>query len=289
MCNLKTLISIKIFLPFILIAVSDILFAQSKEIRLFEGLAPNEKVQEKETLLIEQLTHISVVSNPTIEYFIPTQSKMDGAVIVCPGGGYSRLAYEKEGLEICRKLNDMGIIAVLLKYRVPRREGQEKYLAPLQDLQRAIRHVRFHAAEYKISVNKIGVMGFSAGGHLSVMASTAYKTSSYLPIDKMDSVSAKPNFTILVYPAYLSWTNFQISPEIKVDKDVSPTLIIHAANDTTYIRSSLFYYYALINAQVNAEIHIYANGGHGFGLRSTDPQCKLWPNRLEEWLKTILK
>jgi acetyl esterase/lipase len=208
-------------------------------------------------------------------------------IIVNPGGGYNILAYNLEGSEICKRFNSHGVNCVLLKYRVPRREGLEKHVAPLQDLQRTIAYTRAHADEWGIDANRIGVMGFSAGAHLSAVASTNYGERSYPKVDSFDEVSLRPDFTILVYPAYLSGERFGIAPELHVDADTPPTILIQTQDDRNYINSSLFYYYALKEAKVPAAMHLYPSGGHGYGLRNTGHTVNEWPFRVISWLRDI--
>ncbi len=206
----------------------------------------------------------------------------DLTVVVCPGGGYNLLAYNKEGSEICELLNANGFDAVLLKYRVPRRENREKHEAPLEDLQRTISLLRTNAQEYGIRDGQIGVMGFSAGAHLSVMACCSSRT--YAPIDEADEANCRPDFCALIYPAYLSGENFQLSQEVTVSEQTPPTFIVQSEDDHNYIDSSIFYYYALKEAKIPATMHLYPNGGHGFGARRTGSAAQDWPMEYVRWL-----
>ena len=266
-----------------------------KSVILFPDVAPGEKRLLTETrddtgAKVGDLSvlRISNVSIPAITIYPANPDVVSGAaMVVCPGGAYEILAYDLEGTEICNWLNEAGITAILLKYRVPRRPNRPMYEAPLQDVQRAIRYVRAHADELGIDPERIGVMGFSAGAHLSVMASTAYAKRSYPVIDEVDQVSCRPDYCLLVYPAYLSGENFQLAQEIKVTKDVPPTLIIQAEDDKAFINSSLFYYYALKEAGVPAWMHLYSTGGHGYGLRDTGCMVNEWPDRAEDWFQEL--
>ena len=266
-----------------------------KSVLLFPDVAPGEKRTMTETRddtgdKVGELSvlRVSNVGSPAITIYPANPDVASGAaMVVCPGGGYYLLAYDLEGTEVCDWLNAAGITAILLKYRVPRRPNRPMYEAPLQDVQRAISYVRAHADELGIDPERIGVMGFSAGAHLSVMASTAYDKRSYLPIDEVDKVSCRPDYCLLVYPAYLSGKNFQLAPEIKVTKDVPPTMIIQAEDDKSYIDSSLFYYYALKQAGVPVWMHLYSNGGHGYGLRDTGCMVNEWPDRAEDWFQEL--
>lgn len=269
--------------------------AQDNPIFLFPKGAPGEtiKLTEKggteggktggETVL-----RITNVSEPTITiYPAPDEIASGATVVVCPGGGYNILAYDLEGTEVCEWLNNLGITAVLLKYRVPRREGLEKHTAPLQDVQRAIGYVRASAAGLNLDPERIGVMGFSAGGHLSAMASNTFSKRTYPDVDAADKVSCRPDFCLLVYPAYLDGDHFLLTPEVKVSSTTPPTMLIQTEDDKSYINSSLFYYYALKEAGVPVWMHLYSKGGHGYGLRDTGFAVNEWPDRAEDWFREI--
>lgn len=280
---------------FILSLICSLAMAQEKPIVLFPGGAPGETKQltQKNDSSGNKVAGISVlrigdVDTPTLTFYPAPPDKNTGAtIIVNPGGGYHILAYNLEGTEICERFNKAGINCVLVKYRVPRREGLEKHTAPLQDVQRAIAYTRSHAKEWNINPNKIGVMGFSAGAHLSVMASTAYKERSYPTVDEFDNVSLRPDFCILIYPAYLDGENFALSSEIKVTPETPPTILVQTEDDTNLLNSSIFYYYALKEAKVPAAMHLYPTGGHGYGLRNTGDLVNEWPERVLSWLKNI--
>lgn len=269
--------------------------AQKNSVLLFPKGAPGEvaKLTEKSSsegdkIGGEPVLRMTDVSEPTITiYRAPDEVASGAAMVVCPGGGYNILAYDLEGTEICERLNNIGVTAVLLKYRVPRREGREKHAAPLQDVQRAIGYVRAHAEELDIDPNRIGVMGFSAGGHLSAMVSNNFAERTYPAVDAADKVSCRPDFCLLVYPAYLSGDKFQLSPELKVSSATPPTMLIQAEDDNPHIYSSLFYYYALKEAGVPAWMHLYSKGGHGYGLRDTGAAVNEWPDRVEDWFREI--
>ena len=269
--------------------------AQQKPILLFPNGAPGEtsKMIEVEDLSGNKtagcpVSRITNVSSPTITFYpAPTDNNSGTTIIVNPGGGYNILAYNLEGTEICKRFNSFGINCVLVKYRVPRREGLEKHEAPLQDLQRAIAYTRSHSKEWGIDENKIGVMGFSAGAHLSAMASNGFNELSYPAVDANDKVNLRPDFCMLIYPAYLDGENFSLAPEVKVTDNTPPTFIVQAQDDSSYINSSLFYYYALTEAKVPSALHLYPSGGHGFGLRNTGHLVNEWPFRAVSWLREI--
>ncbi len=285
--------SVLIFLGFIYLIIP--VMAQNEPILLFPDGAPGESVRLTEKADTdggktggEMVLRISNVSEPTITiYPSPEEIASGAAVIVCPGGGYNILSYNMEGDEVCEWLNSLGITAVLLKYRVPRREGREKHEAPLQDVQRAIGYVRAHADTYFIDPSRIGIMGFSAGAHLSATVSNNFMERTYPAIDNADKVSCRPDFCLLVYPAYLDAGNFGIAPELKVSELTPPTMLIQTEDDKSYINSSLFYYYALKEAGVPASMHLYSKGGHGYGLRDTGARVNEWPDRAEDWFREI--
>lgn len=283
-----------LFQIFFLITTMSLL-SQEKPILLFPDGAPGESVKMKQ---VDDLTgnkvagcpvlRISNVSEPTLTFFpAPANNNSGVTIVVNPGGGYNILAYNLEGTEICKRFNSYGINCVLVKYRVPRREGLEKHEAPLQDVQRAIAYTRSHAEVWNINPDKIGVLGLSAGAHLSAVASTNYDNRTYQKIDSHDDVSLRPDFTALIYPAYLSGDNFSISPELKVDENTPPTILIQTQDDKRHIDSSVFYYYALKEAKVPAEMHLYPSGGHGYGARNTGHTVNEWPHRVLSWLRDI--
>ena len=271
------------------------LLSQEKEIMLFPNGAPGENVKLKQVddasgnkVAGCPVLRVGNVSEPTLTFYpAPVENNSGVTIIVNPGGGYNILAYNLEGTEICKRFNSYGVNCVLVKYRVPRREGLEKHEAPLQDGQRAIAYTRSHAKEWNINSDKIGVLGFSAGAHLSAVASTNYSSRTYPRIDSYDDVSLRPDFTVLVYPAYLSADNFRISPELKVDSNTPPTILIQTQDDKSFIDSSLFYYYALKQANVPAAMHLYPSGGHGYGARNTGHTVNEWPHRVLSWLRDI--
>ena len=284
-------------LLFLLISnlITGSIMAQDKPIQLFPKGAPGEQTKLIEKALPEggkvggaSVLRLSGVSDPTITIYPASDEVATGAAMgVCPGGGYEILAYDLEGDEICQWLNEIGVTAVLLKYRVPRRTGLEKHTAPLQDVQRAISLVRSKAEELNLDPQRIGVMGFSAGAHLAAMASTSYDKRTYPEVDAADKVSCKPDFCLLVYPAYLDGPNFTIAPELKVTAQTPPTMLVQTEDDKSYINSSLFYYYALKEAGVPATMHLYSKGGHGYGLRDTGNAVNEWPYRAEEWFMEL--
>ena len=280
---------------FIFSLLSTMVMAQETPILLFPDGAPGEttKMKQKDDLSGNKVAgcpvlRISDVSEPTLTFFpAPADNNSGATIIVNPGGGYNILAYNLEGTEICKRFNSHGVNCVLVKYRVPRREGLEKHQAPLQDLQRAIAYTRSHAGEWKIDPNRIGVMGFSAGAHLAAMASTAYDERTYPAVDAADNASLRPDFCVLIYPAYLDGENFSISPELKVTEKTPSTFIVQTQDDHRLLNSSLFYYYALKEAKAPVAMSLYPSGGHGYGLRNTGDLVNEWPFRVMSWLHDI--
>lgn len=222
---------------------------------------------------------ITAVSKPEL-YVFPAAGapKPAPCMVVCPGGGYSILAWDLEGTEIAEFLAANGMTAVVLKYRCPgNREGA------FMDVQRAIRQVRAHAAEWGIDPERVGVMGFSAGGHLSVRATCRFDVPSYEAVDSTDALSARPDFAVPVYPAYLN-QNDEVSPELLPLKNLPPILVIHNADDKAFVPGSRIFTTAVMKAGFDCCFRHYANGGHGYGLRST-AAVKDWGRAMVLWFK----
>ena len=267
---------------------------------LWPGEAPGEKGgigEEKDStkptdgkIAGQRLIRLGNVSKPTLTVYPAPKEKATGAaVVVCPGGGYHILAMDLEGTEVVEWLNSIGVTAVLLKYRVPVRAERPRYEAPLQDAQRAIRLVRARAVEYGLETNRIGIMGFSAGAHLSAVTSCRFDQSAYAPIDAVDQQDARPNFVMLIYPAYLTLDKQidQIAPELTMTPKTPPTFLVQTEDDPIRVEGSLFYYLALKKAGVRSEMHLYATGGHGYGLRATEENVTKWPGLAQQWLRQL--
>jgi acetyl esterase/lipase len=235
------------------------------------------------------LIRIGNVSSPTLTLYTPKGKSTGAAVVVFPGGGYRILAIDLEGTEVCDWLNSAGITCVLLKYRVPDSGPYPKSSAALQDAQRALGIVRAHAAEWHIDPNRIGVLGFSAGGHLAAALSTHFDQRLYSPIDDADKLSCRPDFAVVVYPGYLALAeqNFAPNADIHPTEKTPPSYIVQAEDDPVHVENATVYFLALKNAKVPAELHIYAQGGHGYGLRRTSLPVTTWPQSVEAWLHTI--
>lgn len=229
------------------------------------------------------------VSAPTLTVYSPKQKNTGVAVVVFPGGSYHILAIDLEGTEVCDWLNSAGITCVLVKYRVPDSGPYPKSSAALQDAQRALGIVRSRAAEWHIDPARIGVLGFSAGAHLSAALSTHFEQRLYDAVDDADKMSCRPDFAVIVYPGYLALSEQSFAPnaEIRVTEKTPPSFIVQAEDDPVHVENSTVYFLALKNAKVPAELHLYASGGHGYGLRPTDLPVTAWPKLVETWLQTI--
>lgn len=232
------------------------------------------------------------VSEPTMTVYSPEGSNTGAAIVVFPGGGYNVLAIDLEGTEICDWLTSQGISCVLLKYRVPgvKTGPYRDCRTALQDAQRTVGLVRFHAAEWQIDPHKIGVLGMSAGGHMVAALSTHFDRRLYPTVDAADKESCRPDFAIALYPGHLAVPakNFALNPEIRVTSLTPPTFLLHAQDDPVDpVENSLVYYAALRKAGVPAEMHVYVKGGHAFGLRPAESPITRWPALVETWLRAI--
>lgn len=289
------------FLSFLLFLSAVGSFAREPGVvlRLWPGPAPGDKEpagQEQDQTkptdnLIggKRLIRLGNVWNPTLAVYEPTSEKRTGtAVVVCPGGGYQILAMDLEGTEVCDWLNSVGVTGILLKYRVPKRPGLEKHTAALQDAQRAVGLVRRHSAEWGIHPKKIGVLGFSAGGHLAALVSNQSSQRTYPPVDEADSASCRPDFTLLIYPAYLTIKEQGdgVAPELNITSNTPPTFIAMAEDDPIRVETALFYAEAIKKAHVAFELHVYPTGGHGYGLRPGKDLVTTWPQRAGDWLRS---
>jgi acetyl esterase/lipase len=259
------------------------------------GAQPNadaeiDKTTAKDNLIAgKTLIRLGNVSKPTLTLYAPKEKKTDAAVVVFPGGGYNILAIDLEGTEVCDWLNSAGIVCLLVKYRVPNSGPYPKFAAALEDAQRALGLVRSHAAEWHIDPKRIGVLGFSAGAHLSAALSTHFEQRLYQPIDVADQVSCRPDFAVIIYPGYLALAeqNFAPNPEVHVTEQTRPSFILQAEDDPVHVENALVYFQALKNAKVPAELHVYADGGHGYGLRRTELPITAWPQLVELWLHAV--
>ena len=237
------------------------------------------------------------VSNPTLTVYQPASNPTGTAVVVFPGGGYSILALDLEGTEVCQWLNSQNITCLVLKYRVPDTGPYPKSNAALEDAQRALAVVRAHAADLHIDPHRLGVLGFSAGGHLAAALSTHFGQRLYTTIDANDMASSRPDFAVIIYPGYLSPTVpqpnqepsflFGNNPDLNPTHETPPTFLLQAEDDPVHVENATTWFLQLKAAHVPAELHIYAEGGHGYGLRSTARPVTHWPALVETWLRTI--
>lgn len=253
------------------------------QISLWPSEVPGEETPKaKPVVQIDQkgvIERLLVVTNPMLEVYQPPKPN-GSAILIFPGGGYNRLAIKKEGYEIAEWLSKLGYTAFVLQYRVP-----DKQEGALMDAQRAIRIVRAKAKAYNINPDKIGVLGFSAGGSLAARAATRYEDQTYPLVDEMDSLSSKPNFSVLIYPAYLDQgENNSITPELKVTEETAPMFLFVAADDT-HANSSLVMTQELRAKNVLVELHVVPKGQHGYGMRKGNPAAEAWPTLVESWLK----
>jgi len=265
---------------------------------VWPGVAPGASLNppaEAETTAVSDnlvagrpVTLLSNVHSPTITLYPPKGRNTGAAVVVFPGGAYQVLAIDVEGTEVCDWLSSIGITCLLLKYRVPGSGPYPKSAAALQDAQRALGLVRQHAAEWQIDPERIGVLGFSAGAYLAAALSTHFSERIYLPVDAAEQLSCRPDFTVIVYPGYLVLDEEGLppNPEIRPASTTPPQFIVQTEDDPVHVENAIAYFMALKNAKVPAELHIYAEGGHAYGMRPTALPISTWPQAVETWLHT---
>ncbi len=277
-----------ILLNIICCLVTSTTFAQTNEVvKLWPGKVPGETGAKHPAELYpdtsRNVRRITNITDPQLTVYRPQGSSNGAGIIVCPGGGYKILAINIEGEEVAAYFTGKGYTVFVLEYRAPqKREGA------LQDVQRAIRIVRDRAAGWKLDKDKIGLLGFSAGGHLSVMAATNFTKQTYDHIDKADNISARPDFTVLIYPAYTAngVNKQELNPQIMVTKDIPPVFIFFTADDQNDLPLPLAN--ALREQKLPFEFHIYPKGGHGYGLRPGNAAAMEWPRLAEKWLTNTL-
>lgn len=248
---------------------------------------PEDRIAKlKSELTVERIRY---VDNPTLTVFEAPKSQANGcAVIICPGGGYNILAWPKEGLEVAEWFNSIGVTAFVLKYRVPRRTPNIHW-EPMQDVQRAIRVVRHGAKNWNVDPERIGTLGFSAGGHLTVMSGVQYKTRCYARVDEADDVSCRPDFICPIYCAYLGDgyddSIASLGELVTVSKDTPPAFMAVTWDDSMRGAQSALLFSKLRENYVPAELHAYAKGGHGYGIRPSDNPVSGWNLHLAAWMK----
>jgi acetyl esterase/lipase len=298
-------------LSFLFISIHVLFMAHSQQvIPLYSNSIPNSRQvrDEEKSALNKEGTRISLssVSHPTLTVFLPSKEKANGtAVVICPGGGYAQLAFSHEGIDIAKKLNESGVAAFVLKYRLPSDLTMvNKEIGSLQDAQRAIQLVRQNAGQWGVNPGRVGIMGFSAGGHLASTAGTHF-TAANTVIENKDTVSLRPDFMILIYPV-ISFTDSighigsrdnllgknpspekitEYSNELQVTPQTPPAFLVHAGDDgAVKVQNSLYFYEALHRNGVSAtELHVYPKGGHGFGMNNPTTKDR-WMERLQNWL-----
>lgn len=283
-------------------------FAQNSILPLWEGDPPNYRETGEVSIWdTSDIVRVRNVQKPDIAIFLPSKKNATGeAVVICPGGGYQILAYDWEGSDIARWLNSKGIAAFVLKYRLPGSSNNiEPRLSPLMDAQRALRMVRAHAEKWNVDAGKIGVMGFSAGGHLASTLSTHYDAGDASSTDPVERVSCRPDFSILIYPVISFDDNFThagskrsllgenpdpelvdyYSNEKQVTEDTPPAILIHSADDASVpLQNSLVYYDAIRKVNKLSELHVYPYGGHGYSLAIGRGHLSSWPDRVIDWI-----
>lgn len=296
-----------ILLIYILLMTSQINYAQTLRMKVWPGKVPGaiaDKDYKEETKMDGSKPRVFKVTDPELLVYLPSKEKANGtAVVICPGGGYGVLAIDHEGYDIAKWFNDMGVAGIILKYRLPSDIIMEdKSVGPLQDVQEAIRIVRRKSKEWNIQPDKIGVMGFSAGGHLAGTASTMYNDKVYSPID---NTSARPDFSILIYGVLSfqqevthqgSRNNLlgknptaemvnRFSNELRIDAQTPPAFLVHSGDDGAVpVANSILYYQFLQKHAIPSELHIYEKGGHGYGLAPNGGTESEWPEACKRWM-----
>jgi acetyl esterase/lipase len=272
----------------LLLSCTTMGFAQTRDtLYLWPGAVPGESLPKSTPVKTDNtsgnVTRLTDVTNPALIVFKPHSALNNNtAIIVCPGGGYNILAIDKEGYEVAEWLNTLGYTAFVLQYRVPQKQKEALY-----DIQRAIRLVRTNALTW--GVEKIGVLGFSAGGSLSARAATRFNEDIYPKSDQIDQASSRPDFGVLIYPAYLdNGENRTLTPELTISEDTPPLFIFGTADDT-YGNSSLVMAGALRDHKVPVELHLLPKGGHGYGMRPGNIAAETWPGLAERWMERLLE
>jgi acetyl esterase/lipase len=300
---------VSLFLAFILIPLAG----QNQIVALWDGDPPNYKETGEATLFdTTDIVRVRNVQIPDIAVFLPSRKNATGeAVVVCPGGGYGILAYDLEGSDIARWLNSEGIAAFVLKYRLPGSTSNiVPHESPLMDAQRAMRLVRYHAEEWNVHPGKVGIMGFSAGGHLASTLSTHFDAGDPENHDPVERESCRPDFSVLIYPVITFTKEYthegsrenllgkdpdpdlvkHYSNELRVTGQTPPAILIHSGDDLAVpVENSIVYYHALQKQGIKSELHIYPYGGHGYSLAIGQGHLSFWPDRVIQWIKYILQ
>ncbi len=299
----------KLIFSLILCLVAGTLLSQNFNLLLWEGDPPNYR-ESGEVIKWDttNIIRVSLVQHPDIAVYLPSPVHATGqAVVICPGGGYHILAYHYEGSDVARWFSSRGIAAVVLKYRLPvSKSNIIPHKSPLMDAQRAMRLVRYHADSWHIDPGKIGIMGFSAGGHLASTLSTHFDQGDSGNVDPVERMSCRPDFSILIYPVISFTEEFMhsgsrtallgedpdtelvnhYSSELQVSEETPPAILVHSGDDSAVpVENSITYYRALIEKGIPAEMHIYPYGGHGYSLAIGKGHLSTWPERVLDWIK----
>jgi len=301
----------RLLILLLIISVIAPLAAQNQIVPLWQGNPPNYQETGEVTIWdTSDIVRVRNVQKPDIAVFLPSKKNTTGeAVVICPGGGYGILAYDWEGSDIARWLNSRGIAAFVLKYRLPGSKSNiVPHKSPIMDAQRAMRLVRYNAEKWNLDPGKIGVMGFSAGGHLASTLSTHYDDGNQSSADPVEQVSCRPDFSVLVYPVISFTDDFQhsgsrinllgedaeeslvklFSSELQVTEDTPPAILIHSDDDQVVpVENSIAYYKALRDNDISSELHIYPYGGHGYSLAIGQGHLSTWPDRVIEWIRYL--
>ena len=290
---------ITIFSILFFLTVSSLTYGQ-EIYELWPDKAPGEtrKDADAERTQKDGLRRIHDVTNPTLRLYRPVKKTTDSLMLIFPGGGYGILAAEHEGTKVAEYLNSKGVTAAVIHYRVPRRSGHEKHWAAWQDAQRAVRLARANAGKFGISPDKIGCMGFSAGGHLTLMTATSSQTPAYEAIDELDKISCHVNFAAPVYPAYVledgkdggnkeKGNHSPMVTDFTFDAQTPPMCFIHGDSDGISAMGSVAVYHKLRTMNIPAELHIYAKVGHGFGMKPSGDHVGSWMDRVYAWMKVM--
>lgn len=272
--------------------------AQRQFVKLWPGTPPNEtRTPEPERNLSgpdgrkvagQSVVRLGHVFEPTLEIYQPAPGTATGtSVVICPGGGHRILAYDLEGTEVARWLTTLGVTGIVLKYRVPARAGENRWAQSVEDAQRAISTVRGMADKLQLNPERIGICGFSAGGQAAALTALKGNERTYEPVDAVDETGCRPDFALLIYPAYLTdQSKTKLHSDVEVTAAAPPMFLVHAWDDPVTAQSSLLLASALKQVKVSAELHLFARGGHGYGLRRTAEPVTRWPEQAAAWLKS---
>lgn len=288
----------RILISLVLMIAAAAHAAEPKTIELWPGVPPGDKGglgEERDTtkptdnmVAGKSVIRLGNVSKPSLAFYPAPKEKNTGAtVVIFPGGAYNILAMDLEGAEVAEWLNTIGVNAAVVKYRVPRRSATEPHAAPVQDAQRAMRLVRKNAAEWGLDETRVGALGFSAGGNLAAALASAAEDKTYDKADVTDDLRARPDFLVLIYPAYLSIKeeNDKIAPMVAIKEGHPKTFVTITEDDPVRVEGALTYYSELKKAKVEGELHIYPKGGHGYGLRKSKDYVSTWPDRVADWMR----